>query len=269
MGDLEKATRLDPIGPSAWRATLDEQWRIGPKMHGGYLLAVLARAGAEAASALRPDHTAPQAVTGTFLRAPDPGPATLHAEILRSGRGASQVRVRLDQDGPAVEAALTLGTLPEPGASDVSPPPIGLAAPEDCVRTPADGGDGRGTLPIMDVMDVRMDPACLGFLRGLPSGEGRLSGWLASTDGGPWTSLGLLVALDLLPPAVFDLGLTGWSPTMSLTAHVHAEAAPGPLRATQWVDHAAGDRMHETCRIWDATGRLVGQSNQLAAVRRP
>jgi hypothetical protein len=80
--------------------------------------------------------------------------------------------------------------------------------------------------------------------------------------------VGLLVALDVMPPASFDLGLAGWSPTISLTAHVHAAAAPGPLRVTQWVDHLAGERMHESCRAWDATGRMVGQATQLAAVRR-
>lgn len=268
MGDLEKATRLEPTGPGTAGVLLDEQWRIGPKMHGGYLMAVLARAGIEAVAPTRPEHAAPQAMTATFLRAPDPGPAALTVDVLRSGRGASQVRVRLEQDGPCVEAALVLGPLPAASEQDLSPEPIAVTPYEDCPRSPADGADGRGTLPIMDVVDVRLDPATLGFLRGSPTGEGRLSGWIAMEGETEWDPLGLLVALDALPPATFDLGIYGWSPTMSLTAHVHAEAAPGPLVATQWVDHASTDRMHETCRLWDARGRLVAQANQLAAVRR-
>ena len=62
MGDLEKATRLDPVGTLAWDVLLDEQWRIGPKMHGGYLVAVLARAALDTAAGPaggRPDHTRP------------------------------------------------------------------------------------------------------------------------------------------------------------------------------------------------------------------
>lgn len=273
VGDLAEATRLEASGPGRWSVLLDEQWSIGPKMHGGYLLAVLTGAGFAAAEvAGRGEHTAPQAVTGTFLRAPDPGPAVLDAEVLRAGRGATQIRVRLAQEAtPCVEAVVTLGGAPTGEHEAVGPLPVELAPFDDCPRSPSGGDDGRGTLPIMDVMDVRLDPACLGFLHGRPSGEGRLSGWVARTDGSPWTPLALLVALDILPPATFDLGMAGWSPTMSLTAHVHAEAAPGPLRATQrvdWTGGAAGDRMHETCLLWDAEGRLVGQANQLAAVRR-
>ena len=272
MGDLEKATRLDPVGTLAWSTVLDDQWRIGAKMHGGYLVALLARAAVEAATTTggRPGHERPESVTATFLRAPDPGPALVTADLLRSGRGASQVRVRLEQDATAcVEGTAVLGSpTPPPGGEELVPPPIDVAPFDDCPRSPGGGGDGRGSLPIMDVMDVRLDPSSTGFLTGHPRGEGRLSGWVATADGSPWDALGVLVALDVLPPATFDLGLTGWSPTMSFTAHVHADAAPGPLRATQWVDHAVGDRMHECCRLWDATGRLVGQSNQLAAIRR-
>ena len=273
MDDLDKATRLDPAGTLRWDTVLDDRWRIGPKMHGGYLVALLARAAIEAATTTggRPAHVRPESVTATFLRAPDPGPALLTADLLRAGRGASQVRVRLEQKATrCVESAAILGpaTAAPAGGEELVPPPVEVAPFDDCPRSPGDGGDGRGALPIMDVMDVRLDPASAGFLTGRPRGEGRLSGWVATGDGSPWDALGLLVALDVLPPATFDLGLTGWSPTMSFTAHVHADAAAGPLRATQWVDHAVGDRMHETCRLWDSAGRLVGQSNQLAAVRR-
>ncbi len=55
---------------------------------------------------------------------------------------------------------------------------------------------------------------------------------------------------------------------MSLTTHVLAVPAPGPLRAVQWVEALAGDRMVEGCLVWDTEDRLVGQATQLAAVRR-
>jgi hypothetical protein len=271
MADLTKATDTVPTGePGRRSAMLDEQWGIGPKLHGGYLVAVLARAGIEVATVRRPTHSVAQSLTATFLHAPDPGPAALTVDVLRSGRGASQVRVGLEQDGElCVEGTLVLGTVPEPDpVRDLSPEPIALTPRQDCPRSPADGADGRGTLPLMEVVDTRLDPRTTGFLTGRPSGEGRISGWVALASGDAWTPLGVLVALDVLPPATFDLGVYGWSPTMSLTAHVHAVPSPGPLRATQWVDHAGADRMTESCRLWDETGRLVGQAHQLAAIRR-
>lgn len=274
MLDLAKAVASSPTGEAGRRSlVLDEQWGIGPKLHGGYLLAVLAQA---AVDELTPEtggggHAFPQAVTGTFLRAPDPGPADVEVAVLRRGRGATQVRALLrQQDRPCVEAAMVLGDAPDPGPreGDVSPAPIAVTPFDACERRPEATEDGRGGLPIMRVVDTRLDPASTGFLDGRPTGEGRLTGWAELDTREPWSPVGLLVALDILPPACFDLGLYGWSPTMSLTAHVHARPAPGPLRVTQWLDHLAGDRMHESCRVWDTDGRMVGQASQLAAVRR-
>jgi hypothetical protein len=269
VAEFEKATRPEPEEePGRYSVLLDEQWCIGPKLHGGYLLAVMARAARETAVAERPEHTCPQAVTGTFLRAPEPGPATLGVTVLRTGRGASQLRVHLDQGGPCVEAACVLGLPADPSPDDHEPAPPELTPREQCPRSPSTTDDGRGSLPLMDVVDTRLDPRTTGFLRGEPSGEGRISGWVALATGEAWTPEGLLVALDVLPPATFDMGLAGWSPTMSLSAHVVAAPAPGPLRVTQWVEHAGADRMHETCRVWDPAGRLVGHAHQLAAIRR-
>ncbi|MEJ2870288.1 thioesterase family protein [Actinomycetospora sp. OC33-EN08] len=284
MADLAKATATVPTEqPGRRAAVLDEQWGIGPKLHGGYLLALLAQAAVDEVEASgatgdggTPEpaadaHVVPQAVTGTFLRAPDPGPAVVDVTVLRRGRSATHVRALVSQDDrPCVEAAMVLGAAPTdtPTDGDVSPEPIALAPFEACERRPVAAEDGRGGLPIMEVVDTRFDPSSLGFLHGRPSGAGRLSGWAELDTREPWSPIGLLVALDLLPPACFDVGVYGWSPTMSLTAHVHAVPAPGPLRVTQWLDHLVGDRMHESCRVWDASGRMVGQAAQLAAVRR-
>jgi hypothetical protein len=277
MLDLGKAVASSPTGEAGRRAlVLDEQWGIGPKLHGGYLLAVLAQAAVDELTPEAGDdggagHSFPQAVTGTFLRAPDPGAAEVEVTVLRRGRGATQVRALLRQDDrPCVEAAMVLGDAPDPDPheDDVSPDPVAVAPFDACERRPETTDDGRGGLPIMRVVDTRLDPAYTGFLSGRPSGEGRLTGWAELDTREAWSPVGLLVALDILPPACFDLGLYGWSPTMSLTAHVHAVPAPGPLRITQWLDHLVGDRMHESCRVWDGAGRMVGQASQLAAVRR-
>lgn len=279
MSEIEKAIRPDSTSRPGWyTAALDERWCVGTKLHGGYLLALCARAATVAVTDAgpadttrsQPEHTAPHAVTGTFLRAPDPGPADLFVDVLRSGRSVSQVRVRIDQDErPCVEAAVTLGGPVVARDGDASgPPPVELTPFEDCPRSPADGGEGRGPLPLMDVVDTRLDPATSGFVRRRPAGVGRLTGWGELADRTPWDAVGLLVALDLLPPASFDLGVAGWTPTMSFTAHVPGEPAAGPLRLEQVLDHLTGDRMHESCRAWDGEGRLVGVATQVAAVRR-
>ena len=79
----------------------------------------------------------------------------------------------------------------------------------------------------------------------------------------------LLLAVDRLPPASFDLGSSGWAPTRSLAAHVRALPAPGPLRVRQRARLVANERMDEVCDVVDARGVLVAVGFQLAGLRLP
>ncbi len=78
----------------------------------------------------------------------------------------------------------------------------------------------------------------------------------------------VLFALDALPPVTFDLGLPGWAPTVELTAHVRGDPAPGWLLVRHETRHVAGGHFEEDAAVWDATGRLVAQSRQLARIPR-
>ena len=52
------------------------------------------------------------AASSHYLRSPHPGPVTVTAEVLRTGRSASQVRARMAQsDHPCAEALITVGQL--------------------------------------------------------------------------------------------------------------------------------------------------------------
>jgi len=139
--------------------TVDPGWTIGDKPNGGYLLAILARAAADAAAAVEgPAHPHPLAATATYVAPPGLGPAEVHSEVLRRDRGMSQVRARLVQEGRArVEATLTLGRL-DAGAEPWwggAPAPV-VPAPEGAVPSSTTGPSGT-VLPIMDRVDLRLD----------------------------------------------------------------------------------------------------------------
>lgn len=249
--------------------TVDAGWTIAGKPNGGYLLATMARAaGSSVASAEGPEHPHPVTATAHYLTSPDPGPAEVHVEVLRRGRRMSQARARLVRDGSAcVEATFTLGrhhSATEPWWTDVAVPD--LPPPDDCVRLPG-AGPGGVSLPIMEQVDLRLDPAVTGFSRGEPAGRGELRGWLSFTDGRAQDPLSLLFALDAFPPATFDLASTGWVPTLELTAYVRALPAPGPLRVRQRARLVEADLVDEVCHVWDSRGRLVAQATQLAGIR--
>lgn len=262
----------DASGPVTYAVTIDDGWTVAGKPNGGYLAALSARAAGEALGVAGSTHRDPLATTVHYLRAPDVGDAEVHVEVLRVGRGASQARATVIQDDQVcVEATFTMGTL-----ADAATPPwwtareeFAVAPYDDCIRLPAEREGSPFVVPILDRADVRLDPAVLGFAVGAPSGHANLRGWISLADGRPSDPLAMLFFLDALPPATFELVRSGWVPTLSLTAYVRARPAPGPLRICQRAHAVDGDRVDETCEIFDATGRLVGQATQLAAIRIP
>jgi acyl-coenzyme A thioesterase PaaI-like protein len=111
LTEFDRATAVAARdGHSIHDVTVDPGWTIGDKPHGGYLLAILARAAADTAAAVEgPAHPHPLAATATYVAPPALGPAEVHSEVLHRGRGMSQVRARLVQAGTTrVEAAILL-----------------------------------------------------------------------------------------------------------------------------------------------------------------
>ncbi|HVV18376.1 MAG TPA: thioesterase family protein [Pseudonocardiaceae bacterium] len=250
-------------GDGEFAVAIDEQWSVGAKPNGGYLLAVLATAAADHAGGRHPH---PTAVSGSFLTAPHGGPASVWVSTLRAGRGATQLHARMTQDGqPCVDALVTLGTLPDGDPWWTSAAAVDLPAELDCVRQPPHVPGTDMKLPLMEVLEQRLDPAAL---RGR-TGTGTIAGWQRLADGTDWDPFSLLVALDSLPPVSLDLGMSGWVPTVQFTAYLRGLPAPGPLRTSVRAHQINGDRMDEAAFTWDSKGRLVGQATQIAGVRIP
>jgi hypothetical protein len=264
MGHFQTATALTRRGSgTVFDAELDPQWTIGTKLHGGYLLALLAKAAAEVSA-----HPHLTAISGSFSVAPEPGPVVVEVEVLREGRSLTQLRARLSQHGaPCTEALITQGTL-DGDAWWSGIEPIDLPAEYDCLTVPADGGGGF-RVGLMEVVEQRIDPATAGFAVGQPSRKGVISSWLRLADGTDWDPASLLVALDPVPPISYDLGLTGWAPTIQMTAYLRGLPAPGPVRVRMRAGEVGGDRMDEVAELWDGKNRLIGQATQIAAVRIP
>jgi hypothetical protein len=245
-------------------ATVDPEWTIVGKPNGGYLLAMLGRA-AGAVSAQ--PHVI--AASAHYLHSPDPGPVVIETDVLRAGRSASQVRARMSQDGQGcVEALLTTSRLDGAAAAywDGGLPEMGRVAYEDCVRLPGRTPDGT-RVAIMQQVEVRLEPESSGFTTGHPSGRGELRGWLSLPHREPFDPMSLLFAVDAFPPATFDIEYSGWVPTLELTAYVRALPAPGPVRILHRAQLIDGQRVDESCFVWDHTGRLVTQGTQLAGIR--
>jgi hypothetical protein len=138
---------------------------------------------------------------------------------------------------------------------------------EECL--PAQAGDH----PVPEVglrrrVETRLDPATAGWAVGRPSGEPLMRAWVRLTDGSAPDPFSLLLFADVLPPTSWSIGLMGWAPTVQLQVLVRALPAPGWCLVEAGASEVAGGWLDEDYRIWDATGRLVAQSRQLARVPR-
>ena len=271
--EFDRGTAVEALGPGEFAAELDGGWVVGGGLNGGYLLAVIGTAiRAQLADLGQPD---PITVSAYYLSPTRPGPAVVRVRRVREGGQRSTVAASLvqQQDGAEVERITVLGVY---GSLDKMPaeverqvPPPDLPPVEDCVEARFAPEEVRRVAPLLERFGTRLDPAYVGWAVGQPSRSGIIQGWFKLADDRPLDPVALLLVVDALPPVTFDLGLPGWAPTLELTAHVRAKPAPGWVIVRHATRNISGGQFEEDCEVWDATGRLVAQSRQLALLPRP
>ncbi len=277
--EFDRAIALNPTGePSLALGHVDDAWRIGNGVNGGVLMAMGALA---LRRVLDEDgrHPDPLALSAYFLTPPSKGEVSVSTKVLRAGRSMSTGQFALRQlvDGRSVErmrGLATFGDLTERADPLVrAEPPPPMPPPEECLASPERNNyrtiNYTLTSTLLERVDLRLDPACAGWLRGEPSQAGVMRAWLRLADGREPDVLSLVWALDALPPVAFDLGLIGWTPTLEFSGHVRAHPAPGWLQVVGTTANVAGGLMEEDTRVWDSTGRLVALSRQLCSWRTP
>jgi acyl-CoA thioesterase len=258
--EFDRDTAVEPLGDGRFRTEVSSGWNIGTAPNGGYLTSV-----AIAAMARSVPHPDPLSVSVHFPNRVAPGPAELHVEVLRAGRGLSTVVGRLVQEGePRVHVTATFGDLSRhDGPTAVTAEPPALPPPEACV--PVDPAI-PGVPVMMERLDMRLTPESAGFAIGHRRGEALMEGWIRFRDGREPDTRTLVLTVDSFPPTVFGLMQTGWVPTIELTAHVRGRPAPGWLAGTFRTRFLVDGYLEEDGEVWDSTGRLVALSRQLARV---
>ncbi|MET8450081.1 thioesterase family protein [Streptomyces sp. NPDC005209] len=272
IGDSEfdRDTAVTRREPGVYDIDLSAGWTIFGAVNGGYLLAVLGRALADALP-----HPDPFTISAHYLTASRPGPAVIRTETVRTGRTLSTGQASLfqrDEAGHEVERIRVLasygdlGTLPDDVRTTARPP--AFPPLEHCIG-PEDGPSPvDDTSPIAERLMLKLDPSTLGWALGAPSGKGEMRSWFGLADGRDADPLAMLLAVDALPPTAFEIGISGWVPTVELTVHVRHRPAPGPLRVSITTRNLAGGFLEEDAEVWDSADRLVAQSRQLARVKR-
>lgn len=265
-GVFSAATAVRSLGDGTFTADLPPEWTVGSRPHGGFLLALLARAAVAvvsgAAGADLPEAVDPLAVSAQFLRPPEVGPVLLRTELRKFGRTAAVVSANLEQRGRScVEAMITVGALPEDPAPWTDLPDLPAKPPPDAVDLSA--VPGATVFRLSRTCEIRIDQANAGFLHGRTGDPLRLRMWARPRGEAP-DPLFALLAGDLSMPVTLNLGRYGWAPTVQLTALLRGRPAPGWLRIDVACRAVYGQWFDEDATVIDSTGRLVCQARQLA-----
>jgi len=250
-------------------ADLNPHWTIGPKIHGGVMLALCAEAGRAAVHDATPG-ALPLAVSANFLGAPDPGVVRLLTTVRKRGRRLSVVDVELDQGGrAAVRAAVTVGVPGELGEPLLVANPVVALMDSEPPANLAAIGPGHRMAEINHLAagcDIRPDMASVWSHP--PESGPTAKIWVRPRDE-PTDALFALLAGDISTPVTFAVGRTGWAPTVQMTAYLRGVPADGWLRVictTTQIGQTWFDADHT---VVDSAGRVVVQTRQLAMVPPP
>ncbi|KZS72725.1 hypothetical protein A4G29_16455 [Mycobacterium kansasii] len=257
---------------AVFHGELNRHWTIGPKVHGGAMMALCANAARMAYGGAAPQPALqPVVVSANFLRAPDPGAMRLVTSIRKRGRRIGVVDVELTQgERTAAHAVITLGEPEHQGCGAGTPllsanPVVDLMAPEppDDVAPIGPGHPLAGLVHLGEGCDVR---PLLSTLQ--PNTDGRppvIQMWARPRGVAP-DPLFALMCGDLSAPVTFAVDRTGWAPTVQLTAFLRALPADGWLRIIATCTEIGHDWFDEDHTVVDSMGHLVVQARQLAMV---
>ncbi|GFM18487.1 MULTISPECIES: thioesterase family protein [Mycobacteriaceae] len=260
------AMALTSAGDGAYDGVLNEHWTIGPKVHGGAMLALCANA-ARTEYGGQADGVEPIAVSGNFLWAPDPGEMRVTTTVRKRGRRIGLIDVELTQDGrTAVRAAITMG-VPEhhvpPLLSDNPVVPLMTPEPPPGLEPIGPGHRMADIVHLAHGCDIR--PSLTTFERRSDGGPPLIEYWVKPKGTAPDVLFALLCG-DVSAPVTFGVNRFGWAPTVQLTAYLRATPADGWLRVLCTTTQIGQDWFDEDHIVVDCEGRIIVQTRQLALV---
>ncbi len=255
-------TAVNPCGPGSYRCEISENHWVVAGPNGGYLAALLVRAGdehlGEKARQLR-------SFTVHYLRPPKAESAQIEVTTEQLGRTVAYLRLKMTQGGKLVLLATGAWASERDGFEfDGWEKPN--ADPPDACSTLSEVRGGL-SLPIHRQWEVRRTThAAFG------SGQRPdLTWWIRPPTHRPLDAAMVIAMADALPPPIFmtEIG-PGAVPTVDLTLHVRADLSAVSWEPGDWVltrfqtRHASGGFIEEDGELWTADGVLLAHSRQLA-----
>ncbi len=200
-------------------------------------------------------------LTANFVTRSCPGEAFISIEQIGSSRQFQRWEAILKQDGK--ETVRAFGTCADGEASNENryekrPPTI--ASLKDCIAIPE-----IPNYTIFRGMDIRLDPACAGWMSGDLVDKSEQKGWIRFKEARRHDPLSILLMLDAFPPPVLaSQGAIAWVPTLEMTVNIRTVPKTRWLKCVFRTRFITGGFVEEDGEIWDEKGALVAVSRQIS-----
>lgn len=261
MHPFDKDIRVWPAKEGGgYEARISDSWSINTVPNGGYLMAVLANAMLE----LSPKKGTP-IITAAFVSRCLPGHASITVETVSNSQQFARFQAGLYQEG--IEKTRVLGTFAKETdhcaltRCESSAPP--LPPPADCLEMPPMPG-----YTLFDAMEIRLDPACAGWMEGRLIDRSEHRGWIRFREERILDIPALLLMADSFPPPVFATqGMVAWVPTLEFSVNIRRPAPPGWVKCIFRSRFITCGLLEEDGQLWSPEGDLIAISRQVAQYR--
>ena len=242
---------------------MSSDWWVVRGPHGGYLAAIMLRA----LTTVLDDPSRPiRSFTTHYAAAPAEGDIDISVKHERSGRSASFLAARAEQDGKTIALSLAAFSSAWPSKLDFQDADMpNVPGPDDALYF-----DTRqeGFPPFLQNFDMRATHGAPPF-SGADKAE--LGGWFKLREPGVADAFVVACLMDAWAPVVFPKATDPLvAPTIDLSVHFRtplpiAGAGPEDFYLGVFDSVMARDGFfEEDGRLWSSDGTLIAQSRQLA-----
>ena len=245
-----------------YTAEVSENWSIGNTANGGYSMTLAARVMSEFL-----EHKDPLSISAHYLDRVDFGSTEFHVTHLSSSKSLSTARVELIQDNKI--KIIFIGTF-----TDFSFKNDMNIYERDVPNFPE--YNSCEVIPYKEGFNPKLDKNIekayaqdsLWWKKDIDNPSSTLNLYMSWPEKDNVDLFDLVLFLDATTPPIYNkLGTVGWVPTISLASHVRGLPSEGPLKVIAKTEFVTGGFMEEDREIWDSSGKLVGQSKQMAKLR--
>ena len=260
MHIFDQDMELKETGDHRLRAEISDSWSHIGNLNGGFLLGLAGKA-----ASMYSDKNGSLLITANYLNRTLPGKIDIEVEELSKSGNFERFEVTLIQDNSKVLRAFCTLSAKTGETEDLSglydyKPSVSEA---DCVPV-----DRPGTTSLYESVDVRIDPATSGWMKGKLEKPGRIRGWVRFKEPREFDLFAAAIATDCFPPSVFSaLGASAWVPTLELTVHITRNPAADALWSDFKTNYITDGIVIEEGIVTDPDGEIVAICRQSAVYR--